>query len=78
MSEVIEIAGATIGPPFSYLIALTPLVIVFACAFAVAFGVSRHVEDGRRGYDNSASGDDPDFVDLENLHLEGPHGPKAT
>ena len=47
MSEVIEIAGATIGPPFSYLIALTPLIIVFACAFAVAFGVSRHVENGQ-------------------------------
>ncbi|MEQ1518536.1 MAG: hypothetical protein ABL931_18805 [Usitatibacteraceae bacterium] len=67
MSEIIAIAGAQIGPPVSYLIALTPLVIVFACAFAVAFGVGQHVENGRRGDDNSDSGDDPDFNDLENL-----------
>lgn len=78
MSETIEIYGAQIGPPLSYLITMTPLAIVFACAFAVALGMSRHVENGCRGYDHSASGDDPDFDAAEDLHLEGPHGPKAT
>jgi hypothetical protein len=67
MSEMIAIAGAQIGPPLSYFIALTPLIVVFAVAFAVALGVGRHVENGRRGDDNSDSGDDPDFYDLENI-----------
>lgn len=49
MSEVIEIYGAQIGPPLSYLIALTPIVVVFVVAFAVAWGWRVHVENGQGG-----------------------------
>lgn len=49
MSEVIEIYGAQIGPPLSYLIALTPIIVVFVVAFAVAWGWRVHVENGQGG-----------------------------
>ena len=62
MSEVIEIYGAQIGPPLSYLIALTPLIIVFACAFAVAFGWRVHVETKHSRYGSSSFSDDCDGV----------------
>ena len=69
MSEVIEIYGAQIGPPLSYLIALTPIFVIFACMFAFAFGVGQHVENGRRGNDSTPSGDDHDFDASENLYM---------
>lgn len=62
MSEVIEIYGAQIGPPLSYLIALTPIIVVFVVAFAVAWGWRVHVETKHSRYGSSSFSDDCDGV----------------